>query len=596
MRITLRPARSAAALCDAASAMPATKAKLSREALAAAPWAAHLVASFPPAPGGDASSRLALGTSRYPAELEAEVEAETRALLAARAASAAAASTAPSIPTFFRPKSDVGFLAEELRNTAHRVALQYKERGLLEDDELEALWNAITDVIARRPPDTPSPSRALRVLPVPPDGAPADQADAESRVSYDELQSVRREFAARLDAASEAAGGPGAGGVNDGDARVAHYFSARTFNRFERDERGRINGRTFMEFVVRHIALTQSRINLGCHDGDADGWLEEEELEEFVGRSVTTMAALQSLTSQFMPRYCTIATRRFMFFNDPHRRGRARISTLLAGDALADFNELHAASEDDPQLAKNWFSLASARETYQKFMNLDRDMNGTLSREEFAQCTVDPRIADQCSSQGLTETFVARLFEEHSLKSPAAAKAAREAMANPVASSSDPFIAKQMEKRRRQIAGEMDFHAYLDFVLAWGDKNHPTSLAYFFRVLDVNKTGALTNMEIWTFLKSVHETWTADPDNYELNMLDVRDEIFDMVKPETPGRITLEDLKRCGCAHTVIEILCDHTGFWKYDNRESLPHDDEEDDEIEEEEGVDMAAEDDEGF
>ena len=223
-------------------------------------------------------------------------------------------------------------------------------------------------------------------------------------------------------------------------------------------------------------------------------------------------------------------------------------------------------------------------------------MNGTLSREELARCTVDPRLADQCPSQGLTEMFVARLFEEHSLKSPVAAKAAREAAANPVSMSSDPFIAKQMEKRRRQIAGEMDFHAYLDFVLAWGDKNHPTSLAYFFRVLDVNKTGALTNMEIWTFLKSVHETWTADPDNYELNMLDVRDEIFDMVKPETPGRITLEDLKRCGCAHTVIEILCDHTGFWKYDNRESLPQDDEEDDEIEEEEGVDMAAEDDEDF
>ena len=161
--------------------MPSAKAKLSREALAAAPWAAHLVASFPPPPGGDASSRRAPGTSGSPAELEAEVEAETRALLAARAASAAAASTAPSIPTFFRPKSDVGFLAAELRNIAHRVALQYKERGLLEDDELEALWNAITDVIARRPPDTPSPSSALRVLPMPPDGAPAEQADAESR-------------------------------------------------------------------------------------------------------------------------------------------------------------------------------------------------------------------------------------------------------------------------------------------------------------------------------------------------------------------------------------------------------------------------------
>jgi serine/threonine-protein phosphatase 2A regulatory subunit B'' len=62
-------------------------------------------------------------------------------------------------------------------------------------------------------------------------------------------------------------------------------------------------------------------------------------------------------------------------------------------------------------------------------------------------------------------------------------------------------------------------------------------------------------------------------------MLDVQDEIFDMVKPAEAGRITLEDLARCGCAGTVVEILCDHTGFWRYDNRENLPHDDEEDEE-----------------
>ena len=84
--------------------------------------------------------------------------------------------------------------------------------------------------------------------------------------------------------------------------------------------------------------------------------------------------------------------------------------------------------------------------------------------------------------------------------------------------------------------------------------------------------------------KAVHEAWIADPENYELDILDVRDEIFDMVKPEVPGRITLEDLKRCGCADVVFEILCDHTGFWRYDNRESLPRDDEEEEEEEEEE------------
>jgi serine/threonine-protein phosphatase 2A regulatory subunit B'' len=36
-----------------------------------------------------------------------------------------------------------------------------------------------------------------------------------------------------------------------------------------------------------------------------------------------------------------------------------------------------------------------------------------------------------------------------------------------------------------------------------------------------------------------------------------------MVKPEVAGRITVKDLERCGCAGTVFEILCDHTGFWQ---------------------------------
>ena len=53
----------------------------------------------------------------------------------------------------------------------------------------------------------------------------------------------------------------------------------------------------------------------------------------------------------------------------------------------------------------------------------------------------------------------------------------------------------------------------------------------------MDEKGVLTNYEIWTFLKSVHDAWLADPDNYDLDMLDVRDEIFDMVKPEVPGRI-----------------------------------------------------------
>lgn len=550
--------------------------KLSREALALAPWAANLAGSFPPARGGKTAGPGSASARRSPEALEAEVEAETARLLAARAASAADASTAGrTIPTFFRPKSAATPLAAELRNTAHRVALQYKERGLLEDHELEDLWHCVAGVVARRRDEN---------------GGDAEDDDSNSddnRVSYEELLEVRDAFAARLDASAGASARAAVAGVDDGASRVAHYFSARAFGRFRRDARGRVDGRAFMEFVVRHIALTQSRINLGCHDADADGWLEESELFEFVGRSVSTMSALRALPNEFVNHYCEIATRRFAFAHDPRKRGRCRISDLLAGEALADFNELHAADEDDPRLAKNWFSLASARRVRKAFVDLDVDESGGLSREEFRAYTVDPRFEGACDVQGLTAVFADRIFEAHSLKGPSNARLAREAFATATDTTGgkpfvDPFVARAVERRRARTANEMDFHAFLDFALAWSNKTHPASLAYFFRALDTRERGVLTNLEIWTFLKGVHDAWQADPENYELNVLDVRDEIFDMVKPATPGRITLDDLRRCGCADVVIEILSDHTGFWKYDNRESLPG---EDDEEEGEEG-----------
>lgn len=54
-------------------------------------------------------------------------------------------------------------------------------------------------------------------------------------------------------------------------------------------------------------------------------------------------------------------------------------------------------------------------------------------------------------------------------------------------------------------------------------------------------------------------------------------EIFDMVSPAVEGRITLADLISSRCGHTVISILIDVNGFWKYDNRENLMHQDSDD-------------------
>ena len=60
-----------------------------------------------------------------------------------------------------------------------------------------------------------------------------------------------------------------------------------------------------------------------------------------------------------------------------------------------------------------------------------------------------------------------------------------------------------------------------------------------------------------------------DPVKFE----DVKDEIFDMVRPLDPLRIKLDDLIKSGNGDTVVSILIDLNGFWTYENREVLVND-----------------------
>lgn len=112
----------------------------------------------------------------------------------------------------------------------------------------------------------------------------------------------------------------------------------------------------------------------------------------------------------------------------------------------------------------------------------------------------------------------------------------------------------------------MDYKTYLDFVLCMENRQEPQSLHYLFRfactatynhfitkkfrfrILDFEHSGYLTSFTLNYFFKGIQEqilqnrsvqmiTMMAD-----VNFQDVKDEIFDMIKPVDPLRITLKDL------------------------------------------------------
>lgn len=55
-----------------------------------------------------------------------------------------------------------------------------------------------------------------------------------------------------------------------------------------------------------------------------------------------------------------------------------------------------------------------------------------------------------------------------------------------------------------------------------------------------------------------------------VSLEDIKDEIFDMIKPQDPNKITLKDIIRSGMGHIFVNILIDVNGFWSYEFRETL--------------------------
>lgn len=58
----------------------------------------------------------------------------------------------------------------------------------------------------------------------------------------------------------------------------------------------------------------------------------------------------------------------------------------------------------------------------------------------------------------------------------------------------------------------------------------------------------------------------AEPVSFQ----DVKDELFDMVRPKHPEKITLSDLLASGQGDTFVSILIEFHVFWAYENREAV--------------------------
>lgn len=346
--------------------------------------------------------------------------------------------------------------------------------------------------------------------------SPAGKGDAEV-IDYESFVKIREDLVKRGE-------------------RFKQFFAPSLFLKFPREKNGCIAILPFFTFVVRKVTLNQTRLELSYYDEKRRGYLREKDMENFIFELIPQLPQLNSLQEEFYPFYVFTAVRKFFFLLDPKRTGRIQIRDLLSSQILPELYELRQEQPlEASEAASNWFSMQSALKVYEAYLELDVDQNGMLSKSEL----------QRFGSGMLTSVFIDRVFDE-------------------------------IQTYRDADTGEreMDYKAFLDFVLAMENKNSKQAIQYFWKLI-ANPQGTLDGFVINYFFRAI--VLLLQTKKVEVASVDdVKDEIFDMVKSSQPGVITLEDLVRCRQGGTVLSMLVDAAAFWRYDNRESLmtPEDD----------------------
>ena len=343
------------------------------------------------------------------------------------------------VPPFYvglPPENDD--LRQKLREEARAQFLQRRSKALLDNEELKALYSLLEANSSSSKSCTSDGNAGGSTLSSLETNVPgSSNSPDEYLLNYEEYKRVK-----------ELAGD-----------KCQPYFTAKIFAKLQNgDPHGRISVMAFFNYVMRKVWLHQTRIGLSLYDVTGQGFLREQDMENYIAELIETLPQLDGLDKSFHSFYVCTAVRKFFFFLDPMRTGKIKIADILACSFLDDLLELR-----DQDLAKdiqeaNWFSAPSALRVYGQYLNLDKDHNGMLSRSELLAY----------GTGTLTAAFVDRVFQEC-----------------------------------LTYGGEMDYKTYLDFVLALENRREPQALTYFFRILDVRQEGSINTFVFNYFFRDI---------------------------------------------------------------------------------------------
>ena len=106
-------------------------------------------------------------------------------------------------------------------------------------------------------------------------------------------------------------------------------------------------------------------------------------------------------------------------------------------------------------------------------------------------------------------------------------------------------------------------------MFAMNNSKHPSSIQCIWRAICVYlKNVAHTFVIIMFYRVVVKKLYNINKGKYKVD--DIKDEIWDMIKPKNPNYITLQDVPKSPYGDLVLLMLIDAKEFYLYDQKEFI--------------------------
>ncbi|XP_059766208.1 serine/threonine-protein phosphatase 2A regulatory subunit B'' subunit beta isoform X2 [Balaenoptera ricei] len=295
--------------------------------------------------------------------------------------------------------------------------------------------------------------------------------------------------------------------------------------------------RTGSVSVHKFVAMWRKMLQ-SCHDDAAKfvhllvspggNSLAQEDFIPFLQDVVNTHPGLAFLkeASEFHSRYITTVVQRIFYAVNRSWSGRItcaelRRSTFLQNVALLE-------DEADINQLTEFFSYEHFYVIYCKFWELDTDHDLLIDAQDLA------RHSDHAISTKMIERI---------------------------------FSGAVTRGKKVQKEGKISYADFVWFLISEEDKKTPTSIEYWFRCMDLDGDGVLSMYELEYF----YEEQCRRLDSMAIEALPFEDclcQMLDLVKPQSEGRITLHDLKKCKLASVFFDTFFNIEKYLDHEQRE----------------------------